>query len=54
MINIFRYCIRKFNDYYFHELNDKEIEKATSILNDAEKLIFYNMSSYDKYHSFNS
>lgn len=53
MINIFKYCIKKFNDYYFHKLNYKEIEKATSILNDDEKLIFYNMSSYDKYHSFN-
>ena len=53
MINIFRYCIRKFNDYYFHKLDYKELEKVTNILNDAEKLIFNNMSSYDKYHSFN-
>lgn len=45
-----KYCYRKFCDYYFHKIDDKDLEKVYCILNTKELEIFNNMDSYDKYH----
>ncbi|WP_068268708.1 HD domain-containing protein [Caviibacter abscessus] len=48
-----KYCYRKFCEYYFHKISEKDLQKVSDILSFKEFDIFNNMDSYDKYHSIN-
>ncbi len=45
-----KYCIKKFNDYYFSKIDENLEKEAISLMCEQEKEIYFSMDYYDRWH----